>query len=134
MEDFVTYLGLLFIGLAIVYGVVLYRAGMNSHTYHLIWVAVLAVFFYAHLPFVEKIHIAIFGLFGFLSQKLFEQIVAAILCVAISGLDELLQHFLVTRVGDWRDVWLNLFASALGMFLAYLLFENRQKHVGGDSV
>jgi len=36
-------------------------------------VAVLAVLFYESLPFVEKIHIAIFGLFGFLSQKLFEQ-------------------------------------------------------------
>jgi len=62
-------------------------------------VAVLAVLFYESLPFVEKIHIAIFGLFGFLSQKLFEQKVAALVCIGISGLDELLQYFLAARVG-----------------------------------
>ena len=133
MGTLVVYLGLMLVGVAAVYGVVLLRAGVNSHMYHLIWVAVLAVLFYTSLPSIEKIHVATFGLFGFLSQKLFEQKIAALVCVAISGMDELLQHFLVARVGDWRDVWLNLFSTALGMFLAFLLIESRQKHLDEDS-
>ncbi len=85
-----------------------------------------------HLPFVEKIHIALFGLFGFLSLKVFEQRVAALLCVSISIFDELLQHFLAARVGDWRDVWLNLFSASLGMFLAFLLMESKSDKESAD--
>ncbi len=121
------YLGLILFAVVAVYCFALIKAGGNSYIYHLIWVAALAVLFYASLPFVEKLHIAIFGMFGFLSQKIFEQKLAAFFCVAVSGLDELLQHFLVIRVGDWRDVWLNLFSAALGMFLAFLLIESTSK-------
>ena len=127
------YLGVILLAVVAVYCVALLRAGVNSYCYHLIWVAALAVLFYASLPFVEKLHIAIFGMFGFLSQKIFEQKIAAFFCVAVSGLDELLQYFLVVRVGDWRDVWLNLFSAALGMFLAFLLSESKHKQIDKDS-
>ena len=128
------YLGLILLGVVAVYCVALFRAGGNSYGFHLIWVAALVVLFYASLPFVEKLHIAIFGMFGFLSQKIFEQKLAAFFCVAVSGLDELLQYFLVVRVGDWRDVWLNLFSTALGMFLAFLLIEGKPKQLDKDSI
>lgn len=123
-ESLILSLGLLFSAAILVYGVVLIRAGANTNLFHLLWVGPLALLFYMHLPFVEKLHIGIFGLFGFLTQMRFKQGVAAFLCVAVSFLDELLQHFLAARVGDWRDVWLNLFSASLGMFLALLLFES----------
>ena len=125
-------LGLIFIGIILIYGIALLRAGRNPYCYHLLWVVALALFFYMHLPFVEKIHIALFGLFGFLSLKVFEQRVAALLCVSISIFDELLQHFLAARVGDWRDVWLNLFSASLGMFLAFLLMESKSDKESAD--
>jgi VanZ like protein len=116
------YLGVILSGVVLVFLISLARSGLDPYCYHLIWVAALSILLYAHLPFVEKIHVALFGVFGFLSQRIFEQKMAALLCVAIASLDELLQHFLVTRVGDWRDVWLNLFSASLGMLLAFLLF------------
>ncbi len=124
-ESLQFYLALSFTGVICAYGIVLLRANVNPYRYHLLWVAALALFFYISLPFVEKIHIGLFGLFGFLSQRNFEQIAAALFSVAVSFLDELFQHFLAARVGDWRDVWLNLFSASLGMFLAYLIFEER---------
>lgn len=131
-ESLSLWLGLILSGVVLVYGVALLRAGANPYLYHLLWVGALALLFYVNLPFVEKIHIVLFGLFGFLSQRLFEQKMAALLCIAISFLDELLQHFLVSRVGDWRDVWLNLFSASLGMFLAFLLFESTYKEAVED--
>ena len=120
-DTLVVGLGVLLAGVVFSYLVVLSRAGVSTDAFHLIWIAALALLFYVHLPFVEKIHIAIFGLFGFLSQKVLEQKLATLVCVLLPGLDELFQCFLASRVGDWRDVWLNLFSAALGMFLAYLL-------------
>lgn len=120
-EDLSFLLGLVLGSVVILLFVSLLKTRSNPYMYHLAWVAPLAIFFYISLPFVEKIHIALFGLFGFLSQKLFEQKMAAVACVSISFLDELFQHFLVERVGDWRDVWLNLFSAALGMFIAFIL-------------
>ena len=127
-KTLVLYLGLILLAGVAVYCVALFRAGLTIRAYHLIWIATLAVVLYTSLPFAEKIHIAIFGLFGFLTLMAFEKKTAAFLCVAVSGLDELLQHFLVVRVGDWRDVWLNLFSAALGMFLAFLILESNSKH------
>ncbi|MCF8055030.1 MAG: VanZ family protein [Desulfocapsa sp.] len=124
-EILTLYLGVTLSVVLVVFLVTLVRSGLDPYCYHLIWVAALSLILYAHLPFVEKIHVALFGMFGFLSQKIFEQKMAVLFCVAVAGLDELLQHFLVARVGDWRDVWLNLFSASLGMLLAFLLFGSR---------
>jgi len=70
---------------------------------------------------VEKIHIALFGLFDFLSHKLFGLKTSLVIGLSIACLDELLQHYLAGRVGDWRDVQLNLFSVSLGIFLGLLL-------------
>jgi VanZ family protein len=85
------------------------------------------------LPFAEKIHIAVFSMFGFLSQMIFEQKLVAFFCIIVSGLDELFQHFLVIRVGDWRDGWLNLFSAAFGMFLAFLLFKSNSQQTDEEA-
>ncbi len=129
------------LGLGLILGAVLFflftallKEDKNPYVYHLVWVAPLALTLYVSLPFVEKIHIALFGVFGFLSQRIFEQKMAAILCIAISFLDELLQHFLVARVGDWRDVWLNLFSASLGMFFAFLFWGGHSEQPVKSSV
>lgn len=79
---------------------------------HLLWF--LAVFLI--LPFFldrveERLHFLTFGLYGALSMLLFTPQVAVILCLLLSGADELLQFYLVDRVGDWRDVGMNSLAS-----------------------
>lgn len=69
---------------------------------------------------VELSHVIIFGLFGFLSLRLFPITYAIILCIAVSGFDELLQFFLADRVGDWQDVLLNFMSTGLGGIWAFL--------------
>ncbi len=131
-EELGLWLSLFLGGILIVLFICLLKARYSPYIYHLTWIAPLAIFFYISLPFVEKIHIVLFGLFGFLTQKLFEQRVAAVMCVSISFLDELFQYFLVDRVGDWRDVWLNLFSAALGMFIALVLSRENRKQPDMD--
>ncbi len=120
------------VGLVCVYLVLLMRAGAGYDVWHLLWLAVLSYFLYGELHFVEKIHMALFGSFGFFSYQLFKRHLAVVVCIGLSVLDELLQYFLVIRVGDWRDVRLNLFSSFLGLFLAYLLLKNRGKKSVGS--
>ena len=85
------------------------------------------------LPPVERIHVLLFGLFGFLSQRLFGTRVALIVCLAVSGLDELLQFFLPNRVGDWRDVLTNVISSDLGMLLSALSTTQNKNISNSDS-
>ncbi len=113
------------VAFALVYLVLLLRVGGRYDALHLLWLAALSFFLYGNLPFVEKIHVALFGLFGFFSYQIFSPHIAVIISVSLSFLDELLQYFLVSRVGDWRDVRLNLFSAFLGVFLAYLLMKNQ---------
>ncbi len=76
------------------------------------------------LPPVERVHVLLFGLFGFLSQRLFGTKVALIICLTVSGLDELLQYFLPDRVGDLRDVLTNAVSSILGIKLSCLFMDD----------
>lgn len=124
------YIGWLFFVLIATYTIVLFRAGLHPYVYNIIWIALLLFFLYQHLPYVEKMHIALFGLFGFLSQRLFILGIAFVGSILTSVLDEVFQHFLASRVGDIRDVAINLFSTFLGMFLAFLLVESaRRKNV-----
>lgn len=121
-------------GLVCVYLCLLLKAGGKQDIWHLLWLIALSFFLYGDLHFVEKIHVILFGLFGFFSQHIFRLKNALIACVMISFFDELLQYFLVIRVGDWRDVRLNLFSSLLGLFLAFLLLNNRDKKIDPSDV
>ncbi len=74
------------------------------------------------IPVVEeRIHVILFGLFGFLSIRLFPFLIGILLCIAVSASDELLQFYLADRVGEWPDVFLNLASSTLGVTLAVFL-------------
>lgn len=74
---------------------------------------------YNALPLSEKIHVIVFGIFGFLSFRLF----GIGLCLVMSGLDELLQYFLADRFGEWRDALLNFVSSGLGFFSPISLLD-----------
>ncbi len=134
METLGLSVSVLLSGAVLVFLIALLKSGLDHYAWHLIWVAGLSILLYTHLPFVEKIHVALFGLFGFLCQRIFEQKMAVFLGAAIAGLDEVLQYFLVARVGDWRDVWLNLFSASLGMLLAFLLFGSNRGRAAKASV
>jgi len=121
------YMGFLLTGFIVGYGITLLRSGLHPHVWHLLWVAVCLFFLFRDIPYVETVHVAIFGLLGFLSQNLFTAKAAFIICASLSLLDEIFQYFLSNRVGDIRDVGINLFSSCLGLFLAFLLMESRQR-------
>ncbi len=133
LEELSLWLGLFFGTVLTVMLLALLKAPKSPYVYHFTWVVPLVILLYFSLPFVEKIHIVLFGLFGFLTQKLFCKKTAAVFCVAISFLDELLQHFLSDRVGDWRDVGLNVFSAFLGMLLALILSGAEHRSPEEDS-
>ena len=68
----------------------------------------------------ERMHFVTFGLFGFLSLRLFPASLAVLVTLIWSGGDELFQAWLPDRVGDWRDVRMNALAGAIGITLAWL--------------
>lgn len=68
----------------------------------------------------ERLHFVTFGLFGFFSRRLLPTSLAVLAILAWSGGDELFQNWLPDRVGDWRDVGMNIVAGAIGMGLAWL--------------
>jgi len=68
----------------------------------------------------ERLHFVTFGLFGFLSQRRLPTGLAVLATLVWSGGDELFQYWLSDRVGDWRDVGMNILAGAIGIALAWL--------------
>lgn len=68
----------------------------------------------------ERMHFITFGLFGFLSLRLFPPSLAVLVTLIWSGGDELFQAWLPDRVGDWRDVGMNTMAGTVGIILAWL--------------
>lgn len=121
-------LGLLMAGIISGYTILLVRSGLHPHVYHLLWITALLLLLFQHIHDVEKVHIAIFGLFGFLSRRLFSPRITISCCVLVSLGDEIFQHFLANRVGDLRDVGINIFSSFLGLFLAFLLLESKRRN------
>ncbi len=62
----------------------------------------------------EWIHFVLFGLFGLFATRLWRPAIAVAICLLVSGGDEVLQWFLPDRVGDPRDVLMNIAACLLG--------------------
>jgi hypothetical protein len=83
--------------------------------WHLPWLIILFVGIPASLSIpVERLHFVTFGIYGFLSMRLFPLAIAIIACVSLSVGDEWLQWWLPNRVGEWRDVGLNALACCGG--------------------
>jgi len=96
------------------------RHGMSS-ALHLLWLIPILIYIHLGLPIVvERIHFALFGLFGFLSLRLFPVTTALSLYALLSILDEIFQWILPDRVGDIRDVFFNLAACLIGAAIAWI--------------
>ncbi len=92
--------------------------------WHLLWLLPLFVIFPLSLPIVEeRLHFILFGGLGFVSLLLWQPVAGVLLCCLMAGGDELLQWFLPSRVGDWRDVGFNLLACLGGA--AFAMLERR---------
>jgi hypothetical protein len=97
------------------------RRNGRAALWHALWGIPIFVVLPLTLPIVaERLHFVVFGVFGFLSLRVFGAIVGIGLCLVGSGLDELFQWYLPDRVGDWRDVHANAIASVAGAILAWV--------------
>jgi hypothetical protein len=106
---------------------------LNSSFYILIMVTVIIVLLFvaiiSYLPrSEERLHFFTFGLFGFFSKRLLPTWVALLSIAIWSGADELFQAWLPDRVGDWRDVGMNLTASLLGASIAFIGIKFKSKY------
>ena len=126
-EIFALWMAIIFTGAVIAYLITLFHSRPDARAWHLLWVGTLCLYLYQDLPDVEKIHVVLFGTLGFLCRKLFQLPWALLGCAIISLGDEVLQHFLADRVGDIRDVGINLFSACLGIFLSSILTPKKNR-------
>jgi hypothetical protein len=85
----------------------------------LLFVAVAVIVLVLDRP-EERLHFVTFGFYGFFTAALFAArslLLALVLVALFSGLDELYQWWLPDRVGDWRDVAMNMLAGSIGLVL-----------------
>ena len=68
---------------------------------------------------VQRLHFVTFGLFGFFSKRLFSVWLALLAILIGSAGDELFQVWLSSRVGDLRDVGINIIAGSTGPGFAW---------------
>lgn len=79
--------------------------------WHLLWFLPVYLIVPWFLPIaVERLHFLVFGLFGFITLRLWSWRFGLLICLMVASLDELLQWWLPDRVGDWRDVFFNTVA------------------------
>ncbi|WP_161635193.1 VanZ family protein [Desulfovermiculus halophilus] len=67
----------------------------------------------------EKLHLLLFGALGFISIRVFGFWKGLGMCLAVAGFDELLQLYLPSRVGDFRDVGMNAVSGILGAVIGW---------------
>lgn len=67
----------------------------------------------------ERLHFICFGLLGLTAYRSFGLRVAVVLTCSAGVGDEVLQHFLPSRVGHWRDVVMNCFAGLSAILLVH---------------
>ena len=116
-----TAISALLIGLVTASIILIVRRHGLPYVLHLLWLIPALIFVHLGLPIIaERIHFALFGLFGFLSLRLFPTIAALSLYVFVSILDEIFQWVLPDRVGDIRDVFFNLAACLIGAAIAWV--------------
>ena len=63
----------------------------------------------------ERFHFFLFGILGFLNASIFGLLGGGLVTLVASAADEGLQHLLPHRVGEWRDVGINILACGIGM-------------------
>ena len=68
----------------------------------------------------EWFHFIMFGSFGLLACRLWRPAAGILICLSVSSGDEILQWYLPDRVGDLRDVAMNIAACLLGAAVALI--------------
>ena len=89
--------------------------------------------------FVEKMHVIEYGILGWLvtrdfskDRAAFKSIVASLIFILIIGsLDEFFQKILPYRVGEVRDVVINIISGAFGVILYLSAFAENPAHGRG---
>lgn len=112
---------LIFLLLAIVLaaGRWLYQTNPSKLVISLIWFIPLFIVIPLMLPLaIERVHFIVFGIFGFVSLLLWRKMPGLLICGFIAGMDELFQWWLPDRVGDLRDVLINMLAVYGGALFA----------------
>lgn len=102
--------------------VLLLRSRRAAGAWQLLWFIPLFLIAPHFLSIVEeRVHFIVFGLLGFFTLKLFPRTFAYALCLLMAVADEGLQWSLPDRVGDLRDVAVNLVAAWAGVTLAWVM-------------
>lgn len=110
-----------------------------------VWFFVLS-FVYALLIFrqklpAEKFHFFEYGLFSYFSHNAVEKndiitrllkfknsyLIAFILILVISAIDEFIQHLLPNRVGELSDVFLNIISGIMGLMIIGLVLRRDER-------
>ena len=117
-------IGLLLFGLGVTAIYWQAKRGLKGNRYTLVLIAIALVVTLITITFVlhqteERLHFATFGLFGFFSKRLFPIWLAILVILVLSSGDELFQAWLPDRVGDWRDVGINITAGIIGLGFAW---------------
>ncbi len=74
------------------------------------------------------LHIPLFGAFGFLSVRLFTLRTGTEVALALSVLDEILQHYLPDRKGDPEDMLINALCALVGLIFYLILRRTAAKN------
>ena len=124
-------LGWLLISLLVVgVGVVIYvllRLDWRK-LWHVLWLA--PVFLW--LPWTmsthpeERLHFLLFGALGWLAPQIMALPWAWLTLLSLAVGDEVLQYFLPSRVGELRDVGVNVLAASGGLLLALVMANARK--------
>ena len=89
----------------------LYQTNPSKLVISLIWFIPLFIVIPLMLPLaIERVHFIVFGMFGFVSLLLWRKMPGLLICGLMAGLDEVFQWWLPDRVGDFRDVLINMLA------------------------
>jgi hypothetical protein len=117
-------IGLLLFGLGVTAICWQAKRGLKGNRYTLVVITIALVVTLITITTVlpqteERLHFATFGLFGFFSKRLFPTWLAILVILILSSGDELFQAWLPDRVGDWRDVGINITAGIIGLGFAW---------------
>jgi len=108
----------------------LVKTGGKKQLWTLLWLAAVFIAIQWQIPVVEeRMHVILFGLFGFLSLRIFSLKTGLLICALVAVSDEMLQYYLPDRVGDMHDVYLNLISTLLGAVLAIYLHKINKDHL-----
>ncbi|HEY9051219.1 MAG TPA: VanZ family protein [Gammaproteobacteria bacterium] len=121
-QQLVLIFAVVLISMSLAAGISLVKRHGWQQAWHLTWFAALFVVVPFYVPLVEeRIHFILFGTFGFLTLLIYPYLIGFVICIAVAGMDELLQYALPDRVGDWRDVMFNVLASSGGALFALVM-------------